>query len=116
MVVTELACSLVGQEQSVSILPGTRAAALYGGGTATEAYYCNYGINPAYRGRLEAGGIIVSGVGGAGEVRMIELKGHPFFVATLFVPQARSTPERPHPLITGYAAATAAFHSGATLR
>lgn len=33
------------------------------------------------------------------EARVIELPGHPFFVGTLFVPQARSTAENPHPLL-----------------
>jgi CTP synthase (UTP-ammonia lyase) len=50
----------------------------------------------------------VSGLGGAGEVRIVELPGHPFFLATLFLPQARSTASRPHPLLAGYAAAAVA--------
>ncbi len=108
MVITLLACSLVGQEQPVTIVAGTRAATLYGVEEVTEAYYCNYGVNPAYRGLLEAGGMAVSGVGGQGEARIVELPTHPFFIATLFLPQARSTAACPHPLVTGYAAAVAA--------
>ncbi len=108
MVITALACSLVGQEEPVTIVPGTRAATLYGAEEVTEAYYCNYGVNPEYHRLLEAGGMVISGVGGQGEVRIVELPIHPFFVATLFLPQVRSTAESPHPLITGYAAATAA--------
>jgi CTP synthase (UTP-ammonia lyase) len=34
------------------------------------------------------------------EVRVLELPQHAFYVATLYVPQARSTPAAPHPLIT----------------
>jgi CTP synthase (UTP-ammonia lyase) len=33
------------------------------------------------------------------EARMLELKGHPFYLATLFIPQASSSFEKPHPLI-----------------
>jgi len=92
----------------VTILPGTRASALYGGATVVEEdYYCNYGINPDYRPRLEAAGLAVSAVGGEGEIRIVELPAHPFFLATLFLPQTRSTPARPHPLLVGYAAAVA---------
>ena len=40
-----------------------------------------------------------------GDVRVVELPEHPFFIATLFVPQLRSTAERPHPLITAFVAA-----------
>jgi len=88
----------------VTILPGTRAAKLYGAAEAIEGYYCNYGVNPDYQPLLEARGL-VSGLGGAGEVRIVELPDHPFFLATLFLPQARSTLSEPHPLLAGYAAA-----------
>ena len=101
-----LSCALIGTPQTVTLVPGTRAARLYGGATAVvEDYYCAYGVNPAYRAALERGGLRVSGVGGDGEVRIVELPAHPFFLATLFLPQTRSAPGRPHPLLAGYAAA-----------
>ena len=103
--ITPLACSLVGQQHPVTVVPGSRAAALYGTASAVEDYYCNYGVNADYLPRLRRSGLSVSGVGEDGEVRIIELPGHPFFLATLFLPQARSTPARPHPLLMGYAAA-----------
>ena len=103
--ITPLACSLVGQQHPVTIVAGTRAAALYGSASVVEDYYCNYGVNPDYLPRLRAGGLSVSGTGDDGEVRIVELPGHPFFLATLFLPQARSTAARPHPLLVGYAAA-----------
>jgi CTP synthase (UTP-ammonia lyase) len=103
-VVTALACSLVGTEQPVTVLPGTTAAALYGApGRVLEDYYCAYGVNPEYRTALEKGGLRVSGLGDEGEARIVELPGHPFYLATLFLPQTRSAPGRPHPLIAGYA-------------
>jgi CTP synthase (UTP-ammonia lyase) len=107
-VIRPLACSLVGQTHAVRIVPGSRAAALYGAPTAMEDYYCNYGVNPDYLGRLQAGGLRVSGTGDEGEVRIVELPAHPFFVGTLFLPQARSTPATPHPLLRGFAAAVSA--------
>jgi CTP synthase (UTP-ammonia lyase) len=107
-VITPLACSLVGQSHPVRLVPGTRAAGLYGVAEVTEDYYCSYGINPDYRRRLEEGGMRVSGVGPEGEIRIVELPGHPFFVATLFLPQTRSAAGRPHPLLAGYAAAARA--------
>jgi len=98
----------VGQTQRIVLVPRTLAARLYGSTDATEDYYCNYGVNPDYRLGLEAHGLRVSGVGGEGEIRIVELPEHPFFVATLFLPQARSTAANPHPLLVGYAAAVAA--------
>jgi CTP synthase (UTP-ammonia lyase) len=89
----------------VQVHSGTRARSLYGASEAKEDYYCNYGVNPAYRERLEQGGLRVSGTDANGEIRIVELAGHPFFLATLFLPQTRSTPASPHPLIAGYATA-----------
>jgi len=100
-VITPLACSLVGQQQFVEIQPGTRASFLYGASRAEEDYYCNYGVESSYRQSLKQGGLTISGTGASGEIRMIELADHPFFMATLFLPQTRSS----HPLIAGYAAA-----------
>ena len=37
-----------------------------------------------------------------GEIRILELRDHLFFVATLFVPQTRSLADRPHPLVTAF--------------
>jgi CTP synthase (UTP-ammonia lyase) len=56
----------------------------------------------------------VSGVGEDGEVRVLELADHPFFVGTLFVPQARTRAGEPHPLIAALADA-ARVHARALL-
>ncbi len=89
----------------MSLRPGTRAAELYRAGESVENYYCNYGVNPEYVGALEKGGLAASGVGDDGEPRIVELSPHPFYVATLFLPQARSSPSSPHPVLVGFAAA-----------
>jgi CTP synthase (UTP-ammonia lyase) len=99
----------VGRRQRVLLRPGTRASGLYGAAAAEEDFFCNYGVNPSWVSRLEAAGLRVSAVGEAGEPRIVELPGHPFFVASLFLPQARSSAEAPHPLITGFAAAARSF-------
>jgi CTP synthase (UTP-ammonia lyase) len=62
-------------------------------------------VNPEYARRVEEGGLRVSGTGPAGELRIVELPDHPFFLATLFLPQARSSAAAPHPPLTGYASA-----------
>ena len=103
--IAPLACSLVGQEQPVDIKPGTRAATLYRTARVTEPYYCNYGLNQSYEGRLAGAGIVVSGRGPGGEVRIIELTAHPFFVGTLFVPRPQLLDGRSHPIYAGLAEA-----------
>ena len=37
--------------------------------------------------------------------QVFEAPQHPFYIATLFVPQHRSTADEPHPLVTGLLAA-----------
>jgi len=108
LMVSPLACSLVGQAMSVEVRAGTRAGEAYGEASVTERYYCQFGLNPAYVDDLVAAGLVVSGTDQDGEVRIVELAGHPFFVGTLFVPQARSTVVHPHPLVTAFVAAAKA--------
>jgi CTP synthase (UTP-ammonia lyase) len=105
--VTELSCSLAGLTMRVRLEPGSRAAEAYGAADVEERYYCNFGLNPRYRALLHDGGLRVSGTDADGEVRVMEIPGHPFFVATLFVPQTSSSPGRPHPLVVAFVRAAA---------
>ena len=107
-----LICSLVGKKLAIRLKPGSRAATFYGTTEVVESYYCNFGLNPDYREPLESAGLVISGWDDTEnasavdptlpEARVIELPEHPFFLATLFVPQAASTAERPHPLIAAF--------------
>ncbi len=107
LAVTPLVCSLAGQIGAVRVLEGTRAASAYGTTEIEEPFFCTYGLNPEYRPLLESRGLRVSGFGTDGEVRIVELSAHPFFVGTLYVPQARHVPGKPHPLIGALVAAAA---------
>jgi CTP synthase (UTP-ammonia lyase) len=102
-VITPLACSLVGKVERVRIVPDTRAAAIWGSATALEDFRCNYGVDSAYHPALSRAGLGLSGFGDGGELRIIELPQHPFFLATLFLPQLRSAPTRPHPIFLALA-------------
>jgi len=105
--VTALSCSLVGKTMDVTLEPESRAAAAYRANRSTEDYYCNFGLNPKYREQMEQAGLTVSGTDENGEVRVVELASHPFFIGTLFVPQARSRPGVPHPLVLALCQAVA---------
>jgi CTP synthase (UTP-ammonia lyase) len=103
--VTPLTCAVAGRTMRVTLDAGSR---LYDGATEVdEQYYCNFGLNDDYREALEAAGMRITGVDADGDARVFELDGHPFYVATLFVPQMRSEPGRPHPVVTGFVAAAA---------
>jgi CTP synthase (UTP-ammonia lyase) len=100
--ISSLACSLAGKEMNLRFVAGSRIAEIYGALEAKEHYYCNFGVNPDVVPLLEDGMLQIVGSDSEGEVRVLELSAHPFFMATLFVPQTRSRPERPHPLVTSF--------------
>ena len=105
--VTPLSCSLAGQTMEVEVRADSTAGAAYGATSATERYYCNFGLNPERIDDLVAAGLQVSGIDADGEVRIVELPDRRFFLATLFVPQARSTLVHPHPIVSAFVAAAA---------
>jgi CTP synthase (UTP-ammonia lyase) len=97
--ITPLSCSLVGLTMEVTLKSGSKAALACGSSRSMEVFYCNFGLNPEHEHRLEQHKLEITGTDQNREVRIIELAGHPFFIGTLFVPQARSKPRSPHPLI-----------------
>lgn len=108
-VITPLTCSLAGRTEEVEILAGTLAHRLYGASVAGERFFCTYGIDDSYEPLLREHGMRISGVDREGHARIIELPCHPFFLITLFVPQMRSLPDAPHPLVLGFVNAAVAF-------
>ena len=83
-------------------------ASLYGTTTVTERHRHRYEVNNAYRDRLEAAGLHISGTSPDGSlVEFVELErsSHPFFVATQAHPELKSRPTHAHPLFRGLAAA-----------
>ncbi|MBM4113855.1 MAG: CTP synthase [Phycisphaerae bacterium] len=114
--VSRLECSLAGREMTLSFAPGSRVASIYGAESATEHYYCNFGVAREKVPLLQRGNLRITGSDPEGEARVIELPRHAFFIGTLFVPQARSTPERPHPLVSNFLTATQVHRRRATPR
>jgi len=105
--IAPLACSLKGASGRVLLANGSRVRALYGRETADEDYHCGYGLNARYRDLLDGGALRPVGFDENGEVRAVELAGHPFFVATLYQPERSALAGRAHPLIVAYVTAAA---------
>ncbi len=102
LLIAELECSLAGREMKLEFAEGSRVASIYGARTAVERYYCNFGVNPKYIEDLTSNTLRVVGSDSEGDGRVLELSDHPFYIGTLFVPQCRSTPSAPHPLVTEF--------------
>src|ERR1041385_6541617 len=92
--------------QPCQLAVGTKAAQLYGAFVINERHRHRYEFNNAYRAKFEEAGFICSGTSPDGKlVEIIELKDHPFFVASQFHPEFLSKPNAPHPLFRGFIAA-----------
>jgi CTP synthase (UTP-ammonia lyase) len=86
-VIEALACGLVEARGEVTLAPGSRLERIYGGSRAPTIYRCRYGLNPAFRAALTGGALRPSAEDENGDLRGVELAGHPFFVATLWQPE-----------------------------
>lgn len=95
----------------LTVLPGSKLRAVLGQSELMGDYFCNYGMNAAYEARFEAAGLRVSARGADGEIRAMELDHHPFYLITLFQPQLASTVDSPHPIVTAFLRASAAFQA-----
>ena len=63
-------------------------------------------MNIAYREKLEAAGLKMSGLSPDGLLpEIVEREDHPWFVAVQFHPELKSKPFSPHPLFVGFVAA-----------
>jgi len=89
-----------------ALKPGTLAARAYGVPSVSERHRHRYEVNNAYVSRLEAVGVVVSGINKQRNlVEIIELKNHPWFLAVQFHPEFQSKPNRAHPLFAAFIAA-----------
>lgn len=100
-IITPLECSLRGTEGGITIERDSVVGELYKTERTTERFYCAFGINPLYVEALRQSPLRVVGTDDQGLIRVTELPAHPFYVGTLFVPQAASLKDASHPLVEG---------------
>jgi CTP synthase len=86
------------------VTKGTKTHDLYGQDKILERHRHRYEFNNDYRERFEdSPDFVVSGINkDLNLVEIIELKNHPFFVASQFHPEFKSRPNQPHPLFDGF--------------
>ena len=83
--------------------PGTRVHGIYGRDSICERHRHRYEVNNTYRERLEAAGLVFSGMSPDGLLpEIVELPGHPWFVGVQFHPELKSKPFDAHPLFTSF--------------
>jgi CTP synthase len=85
------------------IKKGTILSAAYATEMVNERHRHRYEFNNKYRDEIEKAGMLFSGIYPEADlVEVIELKDHPWFLATQFHPEFKSRPNRPHPLFSGF--------------
>jgi len=99
------ACSLVEKSGEILLKEGTRLYQAYGKPRITEGYHCNYGLNHEYEPLLFGGSLRPTAHDLSGEVRGVELSGHPFFVAVLFQPERAALRGEVPPVVASFVAA-----------
>ena len=102
LIITPLACSLVGETGKISYLPGSMLNKIFSNLPTIEEYHCNYGLNAVWKSKLESAGLYFSGYDHNNEIRAFELPTHPFYVGTLFQPERSALKGITHPLIIAF--------------
>ncbi len=100
------------------LTPGSVVASAYGATEVSERHRHRYEVNNAYRERLEAAGLRISGTSPDGRlVEFVELPVdvHPFYTATQAHPELKSRPTRAHPLFRGLVGAALAYNAAERL-
>jgi len=97
--------------QEVRISHGSLAHAVYGADVVRERHRHRYEFNNRYLQKMMNAGLRFSGFSRDGLVEIIELPAHPFFIASQYHPEFRSTPRDGHPLFTGFIRAARDFRA-----
>jgi CTP synthase len=91
---------------------GSEVRKIYGAERINERHRHRYEVNNHYLARIQQAGLRVSGLSTqatkGGLCEMIELPGHPWFVACQFHPEFTSTPRDGHPLFKSFVQAAMA--------
>ncbi|MDG2407702.1 MAG: CTP synthase [Pirellulales bacterium] len=98
--------------QPAALEPGSIAAECYGTDSISERHRHRYEFNNVYRQQFAAHNMQFSGTSPDGKlVEIIELEGHPWFVAAQFHPEFKSKPTCAHPLFSGFVKAAVTHHA-----
>ncbi len=100
--------------QDIHLKADSLAHRMYGSDRIVERHRHRYEVNNHYRDRLEAAGLSFSGLSVDDLVEMIELRDHPWFLASQFHPEFTSNPRDGHPLFKGFITAARRHRESST--
>jgi CTP synthase (UTP-ammonia lyase) len=105
LLLDRMRCSLVEKSQTITIIPGSGFEQIFGGSSGIEGFHCSYGLNPKFEHLLDGSALEIVARSEDGEARAFLLRGHPFFVGTLFQPERRALSGQLHPVVAAFFAA-----------
>ncbi len=92
--------------QPCQLIPGSKAAHIYGTEVISERHRHRYEFNGRYLKDFEQAGMMASGRHPeSGLAEVVEVDNHPWFIGAQFHPELKSTPLHPHPLFLGFVSA-----------
>ncbi len=97
--------------QAANVEPGTLAHSIYGSDRINERHRHRFEFNNLYLDRMQAAGLKISAFSEDELVEIVELPGHPWFVAVQFHPEFTSTPRDGHPLFSGFVQAARQYRA-----
>ena len=112
--ISPLTCSLVGASETLTVAADSALRRAYGTDTITESYHCSYGLNPQLSSALFDEKLVPVAHDASGQVRAVELRGHTFFIATLFQPERRAMRGGVPPLVQAFVSAILAHRRSTT--
>ena len=82
---------------------GSKVAEIYGAPEISERHRHRYEVNVGYVEKLEASGVLFSGMSPDGKLpEIMEIPGHPWFIGVQYHPELKSKPFDPHPLFASF--------------
>ena len=105
LVIAPLKCGLLMEPMAVNLLSGTHLRSAYGADQIVEEFMCSYGVNPEFQASLVGGPLRVAATDVDGDIRGLELDGHPFYVITLFQPERAALRGILPPMVSSFFAA-----------
>jgi CTP synthase len=85
------------------LVAGSKTAEIYGSTEISERHRHRYEVNVAYREKLEASGMLFSGLSPDGSLpEIVEITDHPWYIGVQFHPELKSKPFEPHPLFASF--------------
>jgi CTP synthase (UTP-ammonia lyase) len=110
VVIAPLSCALVEKSGRI-LLTGGIVRDAYRVDQIEEEYHCSYGFNPRFQERLLSGDLKATAHDEQGDVRAVELQGHPFYVGTLFQSERRALKGEVPPLVLAFVHAMEALRT-----